>query len=184
MPVTGTPPLAHGCQLTACLSLQRARVERFRFANGFCALESFRLAMIGRADRREELSATLIGTRTLAPAKPVDGEVRHATSPLRGSRGRTGARLPVRLFSFGSREASPRPRRSNITPRLAAWACRIFPRLHRAETCAACLAPSLGTVPPAAWPDSPAFRPLHFTTANRCADAIVSFRRSKTGETG
>jgi hypothetical protein len=47
-----------------------------------------------------------------------------------------------------------------------------------------CLAPSIGTLPPAAWPDSAAFRPLHFTAANRCADAIVSFRRSKTGETG
>ena len=53
--------------------------------------------------------------------------MRHASSPLRGSRGRTVAMLPVRLFSFGGREASPRPRRSNITPRLAAWACRRFP---------------------------------------------------------
>ena len=125
MPVTGTPPLAHGCQLTACLSLQRARVERFRFANGFCALESFRLAMIGRADRREELSATLIGTRTLAPAKPVDGEVRHATSPLRGSRGRTGARLPVRLFGFGGREASPRPVGAGFACQYHAQACSL-----------------------------------------------------------
>jgi len=72
------------------------------------------------------------------------------TSPLRGSRGRTVAMLPVRLFGFGGREASPRPRRSIITPRLAAWACRMFPWHHRADTCAACLAPSIRTVPPTA----------------------------------
>ena len=58
--------------------------------------------------------------------------------------------LPVRLFGFGGREASPRPRRSIITPRLAAWACRMFPWHHRADTCAACLAPSIRTVPPTA----------------------------------
>ena len=69
MPRTGTPSLAHGCQLTACLSLQRARVEHRGFPNVFRALESFRLAMILRADRREEWSATLMGTRKLAPAE-------------------------------------------------------------------------------------------------------------------
>ena len=101
MPRTGTPPLAHGCQLTACLSLQRARVERRGFANVFRALESFRLAMIWRADRREELSATLMGTRQLAPAERREmerWEVRHTPSPLRGSRGRTLAIARGRLF--------------------------------------------------------------------------------------
>jgi len=49
-------------------------------------------------------------------------------------------------------------------------------RRQRAATCAACLAPSIGTLPPAAWPDSPAFRPLHFTAATANDGGALSFR--------
>jgi len=34
----------------------------------------------------------------------------------------------------------------------------------------------LGTLPPAAWPDSPAFRPLHFTAASANDGGALSFR--------
>jgi hypothetical protein len=86
MPRTGTPSLAHGCQLTACLSLQRARVERRGFAKDFRALESFRLAMIWRADRRGRIVCDANGNSQARPGKtPVDREVGHAPSPLRGS---------------------------------------------------------------------------------------------------
>ena len=75
MPRTGTPPLAHGCQLTACLSLQRARVERRGFANGFRALESFRLAMIWRADRRGRIVCDANRNSPARPGRtPGDGE--------------------------------------------------------------------------------------------------------------
>ena len=42
---TGTPSSVHEYQFTACLSLQRARVEHFRFANSFRAIQPFRFAM-------------------------------------------------------------------------------------------------------------------------------------------
>ena len=95
--------------------------------------------------------------------------------------------LPVRLFGFEGREASPRPGHSSITPRLAAWACRrrnqpgVTERtLARAEPCADAplvahrlrLAPSDAVRPdrqltasalfrPRPTADSPALRPLH-----------------------
>ena len=169
MPRTGTPSLAHGCQLTACLSLQRARVERRGFPNVFRALESFRLAMIWRADRREELSATLMGTRKLAPAERREMEIwitqprRYAAregEPAQGFRFAFLVSEAARLRHGRWVQASP----ANITPRLAAWACRMFPRHHRADTCAACLAPSIGTVLPAPVTDSSVCRlsiPFH-----------------------
>jgi hypothetical protein len=40
------------------------------------------------------------------------------------------------------------------------------PRPHRADTCTACLAPSIRTVRPAHEPDSPALHPLHFPSAS------------------
>ena len=95
--------------------------------------------------------------------------------------------LPVRLFGFGGREASPRPGHRSITPRLAAWACRRHNQpgvtertLARAEPCADAplvahrlrLAPSDAVRPdckltasalfrPRPTADSPALRPLH-----------------------
>ena len=49
----------------------------------------------------------------------------HAPSPLRGSRGRTVARLPVRLFGFRGREASPRPVGAGIACQYHAQACSL-----------------------------------------------------------
>ena len=43
-PSTGTPSSAHDYQLTACLSLQRVRVEPFGFAKDFGAMQPFRFA--------------------------------------------------------------------------------------------------------------------------------------------
>ena len=45
MPVTGPPASVHECLLTAGLSLQRARVGPFRFANSYRAIQPFRFAM-------------------------------------------------------------------------------------------------------------------------------------------
>jgi len=39
-----------------------------------------------------------------------------------------------------------------------------------------CLASSADPVPPAAWPDSPAFRPLHFTAASANDGGTLSLR--------
>ncbi len=66
---------AHEWQLSACLSLQRARVKRFRCANGFSAIHSLGSPCVS----------------ALAGIEP---------SSLRDSRRRTVAMLPVRLFCF------------------------------------------------------------------------------------
>ena len=47
----------------------------------------------------------------------------------------------------------------------------------------------LGTLPPAAWPDSPAFRPLHFTAASATGGGTLSLhfdgrKQSRPDETG
>ena len=79
------------------------------------------------------------------------------------------------------------------TRRCAARAGDRFLAARQPETLASqsqrlssCLASSADTVPPAAWPDSSAFRPLHCTAAIRPRRRIatVPFRRSKTAETG
>ena len=59
-------------------------------------------------------------------------------------------------------------------------------RRQRAATCAACLAPSIGTLPPAAWPDSSVCRlsiPLHCNCAS-CVSVPLHFEVVKSDETG
>ena len=171
MPRTGTPSLAHGCQLTACLSLQRARVERRGFENDFRALESFRLAMIWRADRRGRNVCDANGNSQARPGRtPVDGEMRHngrcGTHPRRYA-ARAGE--PSQGFRFAFLIPSPARAaggrgQGEVGPMICAQHPKQFPWHHRADTCAACLAPSIRTVQPAAWPDSSVCRlsiPFH-----------------------
>jgi len=98
------------------------------------------------------------------------------TSPLRGSRGRTVARPPVRLFGFIS------------VFRISVF--RIFPKASSRRHLCSCRwpvalpPPSIGPLPPASVTDSPAFRPLHsLTHPLPAADCSHSFRRPQTGET-
>ena len=125
----------------------------------------------------------------------VSGELAEplVTSFLAGANRRSASGSPFWLSArwvqaAPAREASPiGPGHGSITPRLAAWACRMFPRLHRADTCAACLAPSLGTVQPAPVTDSTvcrlSFRSIAVIAAAAVTSIALHFEVVKADET-
>ena len=140
--------MAHGCQLTACLSLQRARVEHRGFPNVFRALESFRLAMILRADRREEWSATLMGTRKLAPAEA--GRWRGEARNLAATRLARANRRKASGSPFWFRR--PRGFATAKAQHYHAQACSLgvsdVPLASQSGHLRSCVAPSIRTVQP------------------------------------
>ena len=110
----------------------------------------------------------------------------------------------VRLFSFRGREASPRPGRRSITPRLAAWACQNpasqsrhlrFSQLPRTRVSLPHAkwrartnhSSHFDTVPPAPLAGLVSFASAPFADALCLADSagcFRSFRQPQTAETG
>ena len=92
------------------------------------------------------------------------------TSPLRGSRRRTVAVLPVRLWIQNGREAMPIGRGQKTTavsrPGLQLGRAEGTRQALASRHLCSCLAPSAGTLPPAPRPDCQAFRLLHSTAAS------------------
>ena len=104
--------------------------------------------------------------------------------------------LPARLGDIGARHPGRGPGRlaktgTSTLARLAPANGSNFAARHWRSTCqsrciktlasqsqrlSSCLASSADPVPPAAWPDSAAFRPLHFTAATANDGGALSFR--------
>ena len=150
---------------------------RRRLANGFRSCRPFRLADdfgAGSARKVSELQ----------------------TRRCRGSRRRTVAVLPARLGEIGARHPGRGPGclaklGTSTLARLAPANGSYFAARHWRSSCqsrciktlasqsqrlSSCLASSADPVPPAAWPDSAAFRPLHFTAATANDGGALSFR--------